>query len=466
MAVACVDVCAQTSAAEETAVPRGPASASTAPAVPVPGEKKPPQWNTSPEVFIHVYDLGHSSLVQRFNGAARRVGLFHSGVEVYGVEWHFGFCWEETAPGVTSVPPRGNEEHTYRETIPMGATRLERREVQELLVMLRKKWLGCSYDLFRRNCNHFTDFFCRLLGCGPAPLWIDGILASAGQRPDGSEPLSREFQDRTLPAAHEALSQDPVGRPGALRGFLGFVSSAASNIRGLARRGGAVFETCRPISRCKPHCAILPEVFTVVVEHKPVPQHQVTSNADGDSGASVAVVHPKNSRQRDSRRVNIEAFSLGPACSGMLPHAQQEFSGSLYCCSEPSSALREVAQEMASHCHAQSSIAAQETARVAHVREVARANLRSMYARLSLGRAGLRPKAGDEGPRWRWPRHHEETPEHDFDRYLAEARACQQELAARSRDNTAALDSSSCVHICSAEEGPPIPWLRAPLIDA
>merc|ERR1719478_1426023 len=106
-------------------------------------EKKVPQWTSCPQVSIHVYDLGHTHFVQRLNSASRRVALFHSGVEVYGVEWHFGFCWDESAPGVTSVLPRSNEEHTYRESIAMGTTSLSRPEVQEILVKLRKKWLGC-----------------------------------------------------------------------------------------------------------------------------------------------------------------------------------------------------------------------------------------------------------------------------------------------------------------------------------
>jgi len=46
-----------------------------------------------------------------------------------------------------------------------------------VLRVIDSSWHGCTYNLLSRNCNHFSDLFCRLLGCGPCPAWIFGFLA-------------------------------------------------------------------------------------------------------------------------------------------------------------------------------------------------------------------------------------------------------------------------------------------------
>lgn len=234
------------------------------------------EWTNSPEVKINVYDLGQSRLVSHVNAAFRRVALFHTGVEVYGVEWHFGFCWDPQSPGVTSVPPMKNAEHTYRETIHMGSTNLPRGEVKEMLIALRKTWLGRSYDVLRKNCNHFTDTFCQLLGCGPAPMWIAGILAteSAPARPPDPRLLvaDREAAQSESPSHMSARCQPPVekargdrsigrcrllggsqdGEAAEVPGVTGVMAGVLSDMVDLARRPLLFFDSCQPELRCRP----------------------------------------------------------------------------------------------------------------------------------------------------------------------------------------------------------------------
>jgi len=127
-------------------------------------------------VFVHVYDLSHSCFTSALNSLLPSFGLFHTGVEVYGTEWCFGHSNEEWATGVHRVEPRRHPCHHYRGAVPMGCTRLSPTEVAVALDNIRDKWLGSAYKPFTRNCHHFTDMFCRLLGCGPGPAWVSGIL--------------------------------------------------------------------------------------------------------------------------------------------------------------------------------------------------------------------------------------------------------------------------------------------------
>ena len=45
----------------------------------------------------------------------------------------------------------------------MGNTSYDINSVNEIFKLHIPFWLGKSYDLFKKNCNHFTKFFARLL---------------------------------------------------------------------------------------------------------------------------------------------------------------------------------------------------------------------------------------------------------------------------------------------------------------
>mmetsp|Transcript_147376 Transcript_147376/g.274655 ORF Transcript_147376/g.274655 Transcript_147376/m.274655 type:complete len:574 (-) Transcript_147376:80-1801(-) len=130
-------------------------------------------------VFVHVYDWGTSGLTTLLNSYAHQLGAFHSGVEIYGSEWCFGGTVDSTATGIIRIPPRSNTEHQYRTTIPMGVTKLTPSQVESTMEALKEKWLGHTYDMFTKNCNHFADALCCSLGCDHIPAWIFGALQVA-----------------------------------------------------------------------------------------------------------------------------------------------------------------------------------------------------------------------------------------------------------------------------------------------
>jgi len=139
-------------------------------------------------VFLHIYDLGSSSLVQSVNGVLRPFGsgAYHVGVEVYGEEWSFACMSEAEArmraalmlkSGVSSCAPRTAQGHTYRETALMGYTSMSKEEVLKLTDRLGKEWTGDSYCILTRNCTHFCDAFCRELGPGPILQMLMSLAA-------------------------------------------------------------------------------------------------------------------------------------------------------------------------------------------------------------------------------------------------------------------------------------------------
>mmetsp|Transcript_19147 Transcript_19147/g.37612 ORF Transcript_19147/g.37612 Transcript_19147/m.37612 type:complete len:336 (+) Transcript_19147:21-1028(+) len=130
------------------------------------------------EVYVHVYDLWGCQyrFPRLLNAGSTRFGLFHTGVEVYGREWYF--CGtDEAKHGVYSMPqPKLHPIHRYCKSVYMGRTQLRPCDLEELIPTIREKWPGNTYHPMRRNCHHFTDFFCRMLGFRNAPAF--GICGS------------------------------------------------------------------------------------------------------------------------------------------------------------------------------------------------------------------------------------------------------------------------------------------------
>lgn len=91
-----------------------------------------PDWTTSA-----LYNLG--------------VGLFHSGVSIFGTEYCFGGHPDDST-GVFEVPPKDAPEAKYRETIIVGYTSLNPIDVALLVNQMAASpmWRGSSYNLLTR----------------------------------------------------------------------------------------------------------------------------------------------------------------------------------------------------------------------------------------------------------------------------------------------------------------------------
>lgn len=104
------------------------------------------------KVFLNVYDLD-----QKVNNYSSKLGLglYHSGVQIGSTEYTFG-GHEGSWTGVMEVEPKVNHPG-YRETIEMGETKLTYKEIKSVVDKLKDEFIGNTYNLTNRNCNHFSN---------------------------------------------------------------------------------------------------------------------------------------------------------------------------------------------------------------------------------------------------------------------------------------------------------------------
>jgi len=150
---------------------------------PLPEIRKREKSGASESVMVRVYDLGTSTWVSGF-GYTKNYGAYHTGVEVYGIEWGFGMS-EDTISGISWCKPGMHPDHTFRETLSMGYTLFSRDDVFALVEDMKKEWTGRSYHILERNCHHFSDAFCKRLNVAGLPNWINN-LAGAGAMTAGA----------------------------------------------------------------------------------------------------------------------------------------------------------------------------------------------------------------------------------------------------------------------------------------
>lgn len=134
-------------------------------------------------VLVHVYNIGLRDEIHAMNRFLRTVGsgAFHCGVEINGREWSF------SQSGITWCKPRECKLHTFSESILMGHAELSKPDVDKILLRLEKEWLGRSYDVVRRNCCHFCNRFCALLGVDALPDWATNLAVAAATIADTEE---------------------------------------------------------------------------------------------------------------------------------------------------------------------------------------------------------------------------------------------------------------------------------------
>jgi len=121
-------------------------------------------------VYLNVYDL------TPINGYAYWLGLgvYHSGVEVHGIEYAFG-AHEYPSTGIFEGEPKQSEGFTFRKSILIGKTDLGPLEVRATMEQLSENYKGSSYNLITKNCNHFCDDTCIKLTGNPIPSWVNRL---------------------------------------------------------------------------------------------------------------------------------------------------------------------------------------------------------------------------------------------------------------------------------------------------
>ncbi|KAJ7962780.1 DeSI-like protein [Quillaja saponaria] len=121
-------------------------------------------------VYLNVYDL------TPINGYAYWFGLgvYHSGVQVHGVEYAFG-AHEYPTTGIFEGEPKRCDGFTFRKTILIGKTDMETGEVRTIMEELAGEYRGNAYNLISKNCNHFCNDACVRLTGNPIPSWVNRL---------------------------------------------------------------------------------------------------------------------------------------------------------------------------------------------------------------------------------------------------------------------------------------------------
>ncbi|XP_058190967.1 deSI-like protein At4g17486 isoform X6 [Rhododendron vialii] len=121
-------------------------------------------------LYLNVYDLTPINNYLYWFG----FGIFHSGIEVHGLEYGFG-AHEYPTSGVFEVEPKSCPGFIFRRSILLGSTDMSCSEFRSFMEHLSGKYHGDSYHLIAKNCNHFTEEVCMRLTGKPIPGWVNRL---------------------------------------------------------------------------------------------------------------------------------------------------------------------------------------------------------------------------------------------------------------------------------------------------
>ncbi|KAJ4959432.1 hypothetical protein NE237_026543 [Protea cynaroides] len=128
------------------------------------------EGNYETQVSLNVYDLTPINDYMYWFG----LGIFHSGIEVHGMEYGFG-AHDLPTSGVFEVQPRNCPGFVYRCSVPLGRINMPPSEFRTFLENVAAEYHGDTYHLISKNCNHFTDDISRRLTGKRIPGWVNRL---------------------------------------------------------------------------------------------------------------------------------------------------------------------------------------------------------------------------------------------------------------------------------------------------
>jgi len=164
-------------------------------------------------VYINLYDMWHGNNWVRSCGCA----MYHSGVEVYGLEVAYGGR-DSDRSGVYFSSPKNGCDQQFSQSLEVGRTSKSWNKIVSLVMDIKDLYRANEYDILYWNCHDFTQEFVKILIPGwKAPKWLNR-LAQAGQFLNGCSPkcchcwpdsyVVQSAEEEFVPALGEQKSPD------------------------------------------------------------------------------------------------------------------------------------------------------------------------------------------------------------------------------------------------------------------